>query len=316
MQHESFHRDKFHVVTMISNPARYESRYELFFKFEKHMAESGIDPWVIEVQLGDRPFVVTSPLNPRHIQLRHWTELWHKENALNIAIAKLPPDWETVAWIDADIEFVNKNWVEETLHQLQVYQIVQMFETSVDLGPNGQAILTRKSFMSQYIANGSVMPGKKMTYEGWHPGYCWAARREAIDAMGGLYDRAIVGSGDYHMALAFVGAAQLTFPPTTSSDYQRSIMIFQDRCEKSIRRDVGFVNGTVLHNFHGKKVDRRYWDRWRILVDNNYIPWIDVKPNSYGILELHDDFSERFIKLRDQIRAYMRQRNEDSTDLT
>lgn len=278
------------------------------------MKLAGVNLWTIEVQLGDRPFAITDAANPRNIQLRHWSELWHKENALNIAISRLPSDWETVAWVDADIEFIRPDWVEETLHQLQVYQIVQMFETAVDLGPTGQTISVHKSFMSQYINKGALFP--ETGYLEWHPGFCWAARREAIDAIGGLYDRAILGAGDRHMALAFVGQAQKSFHPDTSSDYQRSIMLFQERCWSSLRRDVGFVNGTVLHYWHGRKKDRRYYDRWQILVDNAYIPWKDVKANSYGILELHDDFSERFIRLRDEIRAYMRSRSEDSIDLT
>lgn len=313
MQHGSFHKHKFHVVTMISNPVRYSSRYELYQKFAKHMHESGVTLWTIELQLGDRPFAITHHHNKHHIQLRHWDELWHKENALNIAISRLPDDWETVAWVDADIQFVRRDWVEETIHQLQVYQVVQMFETAVDLGPSGQSLSVHKSFMSQYVNNGSLHP--ETTYQEWHPGFCWAARREAIDGMGGLYDRAILGAGDRHMALAFVGKAQLSFHPHTTSAYQKSIMLFQERCWTALRRDVGFVPGTILHNWHGRKKDRRYWDRWQILVKNRYIPWQDVKPNSYGVFQLHDDFSMRFIRLRDEIRAYFRQRNEDSCDL-
>lgn len=311
--HKSFSKAKFHVITMISNPVRYSVRYELYKKFARQMDEAGVNLWTIELQLGDRPFGITDPCNPKHIQLRHWDELWHKENALNIGLSKLPEDWETVAWLDADIEFLRKDWVEEVLHALQVYQVVQLFETAVDLGPSGQTISVHKSFMSQYIKGGAMHP--ESTYQEWHPGFAWAARREAIDMMGKLFDKAILGAGDRHMALAFVGKAHLSFHPETSSDYQRAIMLFQERCHTTIRRDVGFVPGTIVHSWHGKKKDRRYWDRWQILVKNNYIPWQDVKPNSFGVYQLHDDMSNRFMRLRDEIRAYLRQRNEDSIDL-
>jgi hypothetical protein len=316
---------------MISNPVRFESRYRLYRKFARQMHHAKVNLWTVEVQTGDRPFAITDPCNPRHIQLRHWDELWIKENALNIGISKLPDDWETVAWVDADIEFVRKNWgdednhehvfhehhdwVTETLHQLQIYKIVQMFETAVDLGPSHQTLSVHKSFMSQYIKNGAIFHERRKDYCETHPGFAWAARREAIDDMGGLLDRAILGAGDRHMCLAFVGKAQLSFHPDTSSAYQQYIMDFQDKCEKSIRRDVGFVPGTILHYFHGKKRDRHYWDRWQILVKNQYQPYHDVKPNSYGILQLHDDHSPRFLRLRDEIRAYFRSRNEDSVDL-
>jgi hypothetical protein len=313
MKYESCHKDKFHVVTMISNPVRYESRYTLYKIFEKQMADAGVNLTTVELQLGDRPFQVTNPGNPRHIQLRGWDELWHKENCLNIGIASLPSDWETVAWIDADVHFVNSNWVDETLQQLQVYQVVQMFETAIDLGPSGKALATHHSFMSRYLSNCALHP--ETAYHEWHPGFAWAARREAIDGMGQLYERAILGAGDRHMALAFIGKADCSFVHDMQSEYAQDILRFQDRCHNTIRRDVGIVAGTVLHSWHGKKKDRRYFDRWQILINNDYKPHRDVKKDSYGVFQFVDDHTQRSIRLRDEIRHYFRQRNEDSIDL-
>lgn len=277
------------------------------------MEASGVTLWTIELQLGNRAFQITCPENPHHIQLRHWDELWHKENALNIAISRLPYDWRYVAWVDADIKFCSSDWVDECLNQLQVYQIVQMFETAVDLGPTGQSLAVHNSFMSCYLKNGAIHPEK--AYHEFHPGFAWAARREAIDAMGGLLDRVILGSGDRAMALAFVGKAALASHVDTTSDYQKYILDFQAKCERSIRRDVGVMPGTILHSWHGRKKDRGYWSRWQVLIDNEFKPYEDLKRNSYGVFQLHDDGSERFMRLRDEIRAYMKSRNEDSIDL-
>lgn len=335
MHGRSFDRDKFHVITMVSNPVRFKSRYRLYRKFAREMQHAGVNFWTVEVQTGDRPFAVTDPSNPKHIQLRHWDELWIKEKALNIGISKLPNDWETVAWLDADISFVQKDWsqadihehvfhedhdwVTETLHQLQIHKVVQMFETAIDLGPTGQTLSVHRSFMSEYIRNGARFHEKKKDagryYCETHPGYAWAARREAIDEMGGLLDRSILGAGDRAMALCLVGKGELSVHPDCHSEYRDYIMQYQEHVEKSIRRDVGFVPGTILHYFHGKKRDRKYWDRWAILVDNNFKPYHDIKANSFGIYELHDDHSLRFLRLRDEIRAYFRQRHEDSIDL-
>lgn len=331
----SFDRDKFHVITMVSNPVRFSSRYRLYRKFAREMHHAKVNFWTIEVQMGDRPFAVTHCDNPYHIQLRHWDELFIKENALNVGISKLPIDWETVAWIDADISFMQKNWgheevhedvfhedhdwVTETLHQLQIHKVVQMFETAIDLGPTGQALTVHKSFMSEYIRNGAIFHERRKDagryYSETHPGYCWAARREAIDEMGGLLDRSILGAGDRAMALCLVGKGELSIHPESHSAYKAYIMQYQEHVEKSIRRDVGFVPGTIVHFWHGKKRDRKYWDRWKILVDNHFRPYHDIKPNSYGVYQLHDDHSRRFIRLRDEIRAYFRCRHEDSIDL-
>ena len=101
--------DQFHVVTVISNPVLYKSRYRLFKRFEKHMRESGIRHLhVIEIQNGHRAFQVTQENNKYHTQLRTTDELWVKENAINLVVQRLArsfPDWKYIAWIDADIEF-------------------------------------------------------------------------------------------------------------------------------------------------------------------------------------------------------------------
>jgi len=138
MKYESFDKDKFHVVTMISNPARFSRRYHLYHKFAEYIHKFTPNLWTVELQLGDRPFVTDSS-DPKNIQLRFWTELWHKENALNIGISRLPDDWETCAILDADIQFIGEHehdWITEILHELQVYQVIQPWQTAIDMGPH------------------------------------------------------------------------------------------------------------------------------------------------------------------------------------
>ncbi len=75
-----------YVITMISNPCRYKARYETYRKFKKVMDDAKIKLITLEIAFGDRPFEVTERNNPFHLQFRTIDELWHKENALNIAI--------------------------------------------------------------------------------------------------------------------------------------------------------------------------------------------------------------------------------------
>lgn len=309
MRHESFDRDKFHVITMISNPVRFKSRYDLYKKFENHILQHTNNLWTCELQLGDRPFCITDPCNPQHFQLRTWDELWHKENCLNYLIERLPKDWETVAWIDADVEFVRKDWVNETLHQLQVYQVVQMFESAIDLSPSGSTIGVHKSFMSEYLRGGCYHPDRP--YQHWHPGFAWAARREAIDSLGGLYDRSILGSGDRNMALAFINRVDLSYNHQISEAYKRDLKDYEREAVLGLNLDVGCVAGTLIHNWHGKKKDRKYADRWEILVNHIYDPDRDIKFDWQGIYQL----TQRKPELRDAIRSYFRSRNEDSIDM-
>jgi hypothetical protein len=308
-------------VSVISNPVRYKRRYELFRKFEKHMLESGVNLIVVETQQGDRPFQVTSATNPNHIQLRTYDEVWIKENMINIGVSRLPSTWQYLAWIDADIQFMRDDWASETVEQLQTYDVVQMFQTAIDLGPNGEALQVHQGFVSEYIKNGCnppVGPGHYGAYAPkknfWHPGYGWGCTREAFDALGGLIDFCILGSGDHSMAMGLIGKIERSVPSDINPKFLNELEIWQERAEQHIKRNIGYVNGTILHDFHGKKKDRRYVERWDIIRDNYFDPDDDLKRDWQGLLQL-EVLSPRQRRLRDQIRLYFRQRNEDSIDL-
>lgn len=102
------------------------------------VAEAGGILYTVELALRNRHHEVTDHSNPFHIQLRSPDILWHKENLINIGISKLPENWEYVAWIDADVQFTRTDWAVETLHQLQIYKVVQMWSHSIDLGPDSE----------------------------------------------------------------------------------------------------------------------------------------------------------------------------------
>lgn len=301
--------EKLHVIVTINNYVRFKRRYELYWEFKKRMEKyKNLEMYVVEIALGQRPFMVTQPNNPKHLQLRTDNELWHKENSINLMVQRLPPNWKYVAWIDADVEFVNPNFVNETIHQLQHYEIVQMFQTANNLGPEGETISTFKSFMYQYVSGADYTLKK---YEFWHPGFAWACTKKAWNDMGGLLDIALLGAGDHHMALAFIGKAEKSLPGGISESYRRHVMRFQERCERHIKRDVGYVPGTILHYWHGTFQNRKYVERWQGLIENKYNPDEDIKRDWQGLIVINDDSK---IGLRDFIRRYFRQRNEDGVD--
>lgn len=302
---------EFHVITVISNPVRYSSRYNLFKKFEKHMRESGVvHLHVVEVQNGNRDFQVTQKNNQYHLQLRTNDEIWIKENALNLLINRLTPNWPNwkyVAWIDADIEFTCKDWVEETIEELQVSSWVQMFMTAVDLGPDGQALETHKGFMYSFWND---LPSNN-NYSSWHPGYAWAATRESLNGVGLLIDGAILGAGDRHMAMALIGKAKDSINLKLHPDYKDMVLSWELRANQHVRQRVGYVKGNIVHYWHGKKRDRRYHDRWQILIKHHFSPYRHVYRDWQGLWQFDIDA----IHLRNDIKKYLRARNEDSIDL-
>jgi len=313
--------DKLTVVTMISNPVRYRSRYELYRKFALQMEQAGARLITAEVAFGERPFEITERDNLMHLQLRTVEELWHKENVLNLAIQyalQVNPDTKYIAWVDADVLPMRpvKEWLEETVHALQHYQIVQMFDSAFDLDYKNTVIgQPQISFLSQYVRSGYKMPTKGGFWKDYysnahgHPGYAWAANVEALSQIGGLIDFAILGAGDRHMALGVVGAMAQSFE-TKDVSYVKKLLEWQERCTRWIKKDVGYVPGSIYHYWHGPKGARGYVSRWKILVDNKYNPDTDIKPDAQGLFQL-ETWDDRQQLLRDQIRSYFRQRNED-----
>lgn len=296
-----------HVIAVCSNPVMFRSRYELFRKFVAHMSRFNVNLIVVELAFGQRNFVVTEAGNPNHVQVRGSTELWHKENLINLGFQRLPANWEYAAWVDADVDFLNLNWVHDTLQALQHHPVVQLFQDCIDTGPTGEIVQTHRGFGYQ-LSQGQITPGKGYAFP--HPGFAWAIRREAFDGLGRLIDWAILGAADHHMAWAFLGQVQRSIPSGLAPSYLARLAAFQRRCAVHVRGDVGYVSGLLVHHWHGKKRDRRYVERWDVLTKNGYDPDTDIRLNSHGVLELEHHKP----RLRDEIRAYMRQRNEDSSD--
>lgn len=308
---------KFHVITMISNPVRFASRYRTYEQFRTKLERTGLKLWTCELAYGDRDFVVTQPRDMYDLQLRTNAELWHKERALNLLINRLTakcPDWQYVAWIDSDIEFPQwegeKAWYYETVHMLQHFDVIQMFQTAIDLGPTGEAIHTHTGFAYSYFANLPYKPG----YANWHPGYCWAIRRRAYEHAP-IIDWGVLGSGDRHMACGWIGKIGQSLNRHCAPAYYNKLIAWEKQAERYVRRNIGYLPGNILHYWHGPKKARGYQDRWKILVETQFDPDHDLKTDAYGLYTFADHGDLRSIKIRDLFRKYFWSRREDSDSL-
>ncbi len=322
-----------YVVAVISNPARYRSRYALYVDFAKRCADAGAVLYTVEAAFGDRPHAVTSADNPRHIQLRTGHELWHKENLWNVGVSRLPAAAEYVAMVDADFQFARPDWAEETVHQLQHYRVVQMFSEVSYLSPEHVTLRTAPGFAylhrqtTDTFARPSVgsaalrlRPRLPRDYaqavRECPPGGAWAYRREELFRCGGLMDHCILGSADMYMAHALIGG---TAPALRGRgfhpNYVRLAADWAARAERWLRRDVGWVSGTALHYWHGRLQQRGYGHRDGILTRLQFDPLADLVRDHQGLWQLDDDGSERHARLRDELRAYFASRNEDGIDL-
>ncbi len=295
------------VIAVVSNPAEFQTRYRLFNEFCARMRrEPQVRLFTVEVQHRNKPFITDA-----NLKLRTSDEVWHKENMINVAVNNLPKDFEYIAWIDADIEFQRRDWVAQTIRQLQHYKIVQLFSHAIDLGPNGESFETHTGFCYQWDRHQIEMNSKNPYKKYWHTGYGFAMRREIYNDLGGLIEFPILGSADHHMCKAWIGRIEESYPGNIHPNYKALCQNYQARCDRHLKKNIGYVPGTIFHYWHGKKVDRKYCDRWKLLTSNNFDPLMDIKKdcNNLWILEGNKP------KLRDDLRHYFRVRNEDSIDM-
>ena len=325
-----------HVAVAYSNPVRWAKRRMLMNDFKEHMgASSNVVLHIGELAYGDRPFEVTGD-DPNDVQLRTSHELWHKENILNLAVQRFPPNWRYGAVIDGDFHMTRRDWALEAAHQLQHYDFVQLFSSYSDLSSQHRPFRVMASFASNYLNGGANASYRAMLRKaaaapyGYYSGQpaaagakatpwaigatggAWAFRRSAFDAVGGLLDNCILGSADWHMAFGLVGAidgaAELQW---CSKPYVESVLRWQHRAAV-LKQNIGCIDNHAVHYFHGSKVSRAYGSRWRILLDNNFDPRTDISRDWQGVYQLTGNKP----RLRDQIRAYFRDRNEDSPELS
>lgn len=294
-----------HCVIMISNPCLYKRRYILAKDFLNKTYPNAIMYLVEIIYKGQVPGI-SDKNNPRHLQIfTNSPPLWHKENAINIGIKKLlPSNWKAVAWIDADIEFENLYWAQDTLKLLNSPRpvICQLFSHALDLNVDEDPMTIFQGFGYQHYL-GKKHGGTGLTF--WHPGFCWACNRTAFEKMGGLYEHSILGSGDHNMALGLINKGHASVNVGVTNSYKSHVTEFQKRCEGFVLR---YTPGVIRHFFHGQKANRKYVDRWKILVNNKYDPLKHVTYDENGLLIPTPDMPQLLL---DQILAYFEERNED-----
>lgn len=304
-----------HLAAVYSNPCRYEARKNLFNDFRRHAATlPNVRLYVGELAYGDRPFEVTTAGNQDDFQWRTRHELWHKENLINLVVRQFDHGWEYGGYCDGDFTWSRHDLGLEAVHALQHYDWAQLFSHYTDLGPDHRPLGTFPGFAYAYEQGVDVHGNPVGNNYGWPgaPGGCWAFRREAFEACGGLLDTCVLGSGDHHMALGLVGW-QKDHPDLHCGDaYARSIKLWQARAYAAVRGNIGYVPAHACHHFHGPRRQRGYDWRWRILKDNAYDPRADIYPDARGVYQLTPDKP----RLRDDIRRYFRGRNEDDVRTT
>jgi hypothetical protein len=215
--------------------------------------------------------------------------MWQKERLINLAIPRLPKEWTTVAWVDSDVLFENRNWAVETVAQLDRHEIVQLFSEIIRL-PQGASWGREGQKWDSFAAVVKQTPNQLLKgnfARHGHTGFGWAAHRDFLTRHG-LYDGCISGTGDHLMAHAFAGdwagkCIDRIFG--AANPYRSHFSDWAQAVYRSVRAKVSYVHGTVFHLWHGDIVNRRYDLCNRELAFSNFDPATDLRVGVGGCWE-------------------------------
>lgn len=298
------------VITCFFNPAKYQTKRENYERFMAPLRAGGVPTITVECAFGDSPFEL--PSGPDMLQVRGTSLMFQKERILNLALPHLRPACTKVAWLDADVLFDRPDWITATSAVLDQFVVVQPFEYCHRL-PRGTSSFNGcgrrwESFAAVYQRDPRLLATGRYDEHG-HVGFAWAARRTLLDKLG-LRDSDISGHSDHLMAHAAVGDWNtLCFRRLVGSvgpyaeSTRRWAQAFHDEC----RGKMGYVPGTLLHLWHGRIADRRYYKLSLDLRAFGFDPEWHLVHDASGLWAWRDEAAE----MSEQFEVYFGSRRED-----
>lgn len=285
------------VVTCLWNPAGYNRLVANYARFRDSLRAQGADLWTIELHYGAPALPDASTTIAADAATQ---TLWHKEQLLNLQIAALPPEYDAVAWIDADLLFP-EGWIDAALGALALHPVVQLFQRVEDLGPRGRVFNIREGCAAALHRKGAAVGP---------PGGAWAARRRAIGS--GLYSACVVGGNDSAMGRAWTRDVRPGGPLRAACPgWRRHFVEWTDR--QTVNGSIGYLPIAVRHLFHGFPRDRHYAARNAYLSDDGFDPATDLEHDANGAYRWTADALAAKPRMIERVRNYFTERKEDGT---
>ena len=286
------------IICCHYNPGNFQAPRRNLLRFLWQMESADIPVFIAELAYDQKPFLLPSSPQVFHFRTSASNILWHKENLLNLAACRVPSKYDKLAWIDPDIFFMSRDWIDRAELSLESFAVLQLFREALWSGPDGRCYKRRLGA----VAYGKLVIGQS------HPGFAWAARRELWTVAGGLSDRAILGAGDALFACTCLGCDlpdYIAYPEWKEWNARIAAWV-------SKGHGCGSIPGTLIHEWHGTDAGRAYKARHSILKNVE----IDCLTTSRedGLLEFRTETDQ---ELRRRIKEYFVQRDEDvGTDVS
>jgi hypothetical protein len=296
-------RDGLWAITCYFNPMRSERRLENYRVFRRRVTVP-----LVAVELAYGPgFELEDGDADVLIRLRGRDVMWQKERLLTVALSSLPGECRKVVWMDCDVMFEADDWSERLDVLLDRVPLVQAFSHVHHLSRDGtqdetsaSTLFTQPSAV-RTIASGTpaaevfarrISRGPGSTSKGM----VWAARRHLLD-QNGFYDACIIGGGDLALIAAVYGCFDVAV--RNMNDMQSDhYMAWARQWHDMLSGEIGFLDGRLLHLWHGEIDDRRYRERHDGLRPYDFDPFVDIA--------LDDNRSWRWNSDKPDLHAYVK----------
>lgn len=312
--------DELWVVACFHNAHGDANRERNAKVFARNLKRQGVPLLMVELcGAADAPGL-PQHLFAEYVRVLHTDELWCKEALLNIGIARLPPSCTKVAWVDADVVFLDDWWHVRTAALLDAHAVVQPFDAFGFLTDAESATPRRRVEPHRYLssfAHAAVARGSIEAFRYAHPGYAWAARRDVLERIGGLYTNAVLGLADVVMAYAFAAKrpsdvdASWRYPDVElfmgnwNDAMVADCLAWQRRAQAVVRGHLGApcAGVAVHHLWHGTIESRRYNKIGRLIP--TFDPAAHVAIDADGLLHWT---AECPAAVRDAVQRYFKSR--------
>lgn len=281
--------DDLAVVLCHFSPAGFRRPAENARRVISDMREAGIPVYPIELV---RPKGKQELVNP-HMVVEAESAMFHKENLLNLVVDSLPEKHSKVIFLDADVRFNERDWVDRASAAMESADVMQPMEWCF-----------WSSSRNKISAAEQLSRGGRLNVGNVHPGFATGARRDWLVRVGGLYDLAVVGNGDACLWHAVGSSMGLGFPDESLAPYLSKYKGFDEYAERvrESRPRVASIKGCFAgHIPHGTANRRGYVERHSLLAGD-----LSVRRNGQGVYEWIDASNNG------PMTDYFRSRDEDN----
>lgn len=303
------------VITTYFNFAGYRRRLANYRAFRQHLSAPLL---TVELSEGNN-FALNDDDAEILVRCAGGDVMWQKERLLNHGISQLPSACKYVAWMDCDVLFENRHWLEEAAAGLKEAPLLQPF-SNVLHAPAGVVVREfpqSSHWMEQPSVAATVNSGasfkecieRVMQRSGGtvSPGMAWAARRELLQKHG-LFDASIIGGGDTALACAAFGHAELAVELHHMNAWQGAAYLkWAQAFHEDVRAKVAHVPGRIIHLWHGEMADRKPGQRHSGLRPHDFNPTRDIVIGKSGAWQWASDKPALHLYLKE----YFASRHED-----